>query len=165
MQAFQHANFFIVNQARTAPFFWHEPCVVTPDVWNDCESYPASLEGSREDVFWSPSGPSRSYSPCLMRGCLSPLPHRPPPYPPLRYRPMPPFPTHAPPVISAGSLNHEPGAPSIPTDCTMRKNSILTRSPKGCADPVAEVSDRCSVGKPPHYSVASSARSTVGRST
>jgi hypothetical protein len=77
---------------------------------------------------------------------------------------MPPFLIHALPVISAGSLTYEPGAPSILTDFTVRKDSILTRNPKGCADPVAEVSDPCSVGKPPHHSVASSARSTVGKS-
>jgi hypothetical protein len=78
---------------------------------------------------------------------------------------MPPFLIHVPPVISAGSLTHEPEAPSIPTDFTVRKDSILTRSPKGSADPVAEVSDRCSVGKLPHHSLAASGQSTVGSFT
>ena len=68
-------------------------------------------------------------------------------------------------VTSAGNLNHEPETPSIPTDFTVRRDSILTKSPKGCADPVAEVSDRYSVGKPSHHSVASSARSIAGKST
>jgi hypothetical protein len=77
---------------------------------------------------------------------------------------MQPFPIHAHPVISAGNLKHEPEAPSIPTDFTVRKNSVLTKNQKGCTDPVVEVSDRCSAGKPLHRSVASSARSTPGKS-
>ena len=77
---------------------------------------------------------------------------------------MPPFPIHAPLVISAGNLNDKPGAPSIPTDFTVRMDSILTRNPRERTVPVAQVPDRCSVRKPPHHSVASNARSIIGRS-
>jgi hypothetical protein len=54
-------------------------------------------------------------------------------------------------VTSAGNERDGQGAIFVLTDFTVRKDSILTRNPKGCADPVAEVSDPCSVGKPPHH--------------
>jgi hypothetical protein len=54
-------------------------------------------------------------------------------------------------VTSAGNERDGQGAIFVLTDFTVRKDSILTRNPKGCADPVAEVSDRYSVGKPPHH--------------
>jgi hypothetical protein len=54
-------------------------------------------------------------------------------------------------VISAENQRDAQEATCDLIDFTVRKDSILTRNPKGCTDPVAEVSDRYSVGKPPHH--------------
>lgn len=128
-------------------------CAFLRGSWRKVE--PRSRHSSPSALLWSSLIRDRHNNP-------QPHPQHCPRSPWLRKQLSPNF---ARPATSAGNQTHGQGVTFAPIDCTVRKNSILTRSPKGCADLIAEVSDHYSADKPSHHSVAQSAQSMVGKST
>ena len=120
-------------------------CAFSQETWHKVE--PRSVHSSPSVS--SSSSPIRS-----RHNNQQPHLHHCPQRPWLPGQPSPNFARH---VTSAGNQTHGQGTIFALIGFTVRKDSILTRSPKGCADPAAKVSDHCSVGKPSHHSVASSA--------